>query len=668
MQIKNWLSLFREPFQGSIFKVLFNLIILFVPVVFSLYGTENFITIKYGIFVLLLGAILLFWFKNNERNFKYDRELTIWLFLFSISVFLSAFFSQDIFSSIFGAYRRMTMSLVFLLPWVIYIFFLNGFWKFQELFDFYKLSLVPGFVIAIYAILQFYGIGHYHSIFAANSPRPPSLLGNANFSSMFLSVTFPVLLYLLIDAYRQKWLFKFTHYLILLFIWFYALTLMGSRGAVLGSIIGSFCLLTLFILNFRNIKYGLRISLVGWFLVCVFAVMSFFYLKTTREVALSASDFNSYSRLIVWNHSLEIFKNKPVFGYGLGVFEQSFVKTREAYMAGGDYLFDDAHNIFIHILVEGGIILLISFGGLLLWAFIRAYNKIQNKDEVEKNIIILSSLVIWVVCASFSPVEITNWILLGLLLVLAFKKGQEVQFPLNFFSYKKYIIMFFIIIFMVHALGLIISEPIMKFARDYYYLQNYTKSKELSQIAWFLNPTHRTPLVFMIASDIKLREQESKIKKKINYLHFLHPKSAVINSTMGNLYYLWFEETKKTIYLDKSILYVNKAIAADPTEQTFRQMKARIYFESGNRSKAYELTRENIVKGTAFNFGFDNWVIMARYYQENNLKNELKFALLKIKNSKPYDRQLQETINLVIKTESYDRLVIPVEFSTILFE
>ncbi len=133
-----------------------------------------------------------------------------------------------------------------------------------------------------------------------------------------------------------------------------ALTTIGmilaqSRGAILSFVVSMFFF---YILISRNKKSGSVKVLFGIFfvLVIVYSVWIGFnpviekFSETTRQLP---------NRTSIWKDSLNLIKDFPVTGSGLGNFNLAYTLYKKE--AAGPYIYDHAHNDYIELAVETGI-------------------------------------------------------------------------------------------------------------------------------------------------------------------------------------------------------------------------------------------------------------------------------------------------------------------------
>lgn len=152
-----------------------------------------------------------------------------------------------------------------------------------------------------------------------------------------------------------------------------ALTL--SRGGILAAAATTIALLSLAVYK-QYKRTRQRRAVVGVTLAIVFGLLVIG--TATRDAPIrrflmnDPRDLGSDSRVLIWQHSLEAWKQFPVAGSGLGAFREAFrrVQPREL-----NALVDYAHNDPLQLLVSGGVV------GTMLGAiaFIAAFSRMIRR-------------------------------------------------------------------------------------------------------------------------------------------------------------------------------------------------------------------------------------------------------------------------------------------------
>jgi len=315
--------------------------------------------------LVLLGAWLYISIKNKKKIFIFDIQfklILIFLFLTSISLFFAQnyvwslrklFYLFSIFPLYFIARnllnkkeRRLKVisRLVFsgaVLSFIgIIQFFSQLFWSHEKISNFYLKFIGPTFWGESFTQLVAAHSSWLVNISGRNYFRAISVFPDPHTFSMFLGMLLPLALSLLLFYKKNKlWLGSF----LLIFL---ADILTFSRGAYLGILVG----LLLFVFVFWR-----KISQKNKIIIGV-ATGLFFLVSAVNPISqrfLSSFNFKEGSnlgRIKIWEKSLEVIKQKPVFGTGIGNFPLE-INQDENYR---NPIY--SHNTYLDIAVEGGIL------------------------------------------------------------------------------------------------------------------------------------------------------------------------------------------------------------------------------------------------------------------------------------------------------------------------
>lgn len=129
-----------------------------------------------------------------------------------------------------------------------------------------------------------------------------------------------------------------------------------------------------------------------------------------------------YARVSAWSTTIELISEKPIFGVGLGNFR--------AYSGG----FWHAHNLFLHIAAEAGLIAGILLTGIFMIALVRAFRLGHGCDGAGPlgqafSVAFLAFAIASLVDNAYNttPISYTFWILFGLLIAACgvFERQQQ---------------------------------------------------------------------------------------------------------------------------------------------------------------------------------------------------------------------------------------------------
>lgn len=245
---------------------------------------------------------------------------------------------------------------------------------------------------------------------------PAANFGNKNLASQFLSMVIP--LTWIAVLFRQnlfiKWLGFITSVIATIFL-IYTDTRAGWIAFVVSLILVAFLLYMDSGKDDSYVRFAWRQGLL--FLLAVGIVFIFANLSSTgfqfrlgriaeraasvgkvtelEKAVEKAPDESAYSsiqlRMAIWRNALEMIKDRPLLGYGAGnmkiyypLYHRKAIVDKES---GLRFRLEQAHNDYVQILVELGIIGFIVFGGLLTGFLFMVRRILKNISSPEKRLI-----------------------------------------------------------------------------------------------------------------------------------------------------------------------------------------------------------------------------------------------------------------------------------------
>jgi tetratricopeptide (TPR) repeat protein len=381
-----------------------------------------------------------------------------------------------------------------------------------------------------------------------------------------------------------------------------------SRGGMF-SLIAALLFMAGLTLTRRSIKKK------GWVLsaVVIFIVLTIAWLGATpvveRILSIKAEIASRYfgGRLPIWQGTLEIIKDYPIFGTGLGTFNYIFPKYQPAQIITRHYTY--AHSDFLELLSETGIVglLLSSFFFLLSLVYLfKRFNVRHDPWAVGISIGLFGSLVSIFIHSStdFNLHIPANAILLTLILaiiliVLNLKKdkfGERVVFRKKYFRFSRISTitkdnpkkiqweLFRVSLYPVvlAVFGLYIFIALRPALADYY----FQAAKGLSPLFRSGQAPKRTvsksniPEGVVTVSEGVNQEILSAIRYTLNAIR-LDPSNAIYHYYLGKLY---SEQAKNDEYrvasiehLESSIEHLESSIELNPTNSRYHQSLAWSY-------------------------------------------------------------------------------------------
>lgn len=323
--------------------------------------------------LVLIGLMALIQ-NNNKWNIKSFPEV---IFIgFMILSIVSWYFNPSWFEN--GIPIGIIPVLMFGLYYLLSVWMRNVVnWTWQEVQRIYLIFWLGGLYVAAVVIIQqmdwpvinesflgslldFYRAYHWQS---ENSVRSAGTAGNSNLTAAILICLALMSIYAL-SVLRNLWQ-RFGAVLIFA-IFCTAIWCTGSRGAWVGLVIG--LIVQVWMTGHRKRTLALVFSLIT--LIAI-------YPEAIPRTDTLVSTFNV--RFIVWSNAFDIFQEHWLLGTLPLHFGQLFLQK------AGFYVFH-AHNIFLGIAVEFGIIGLVMFTFLILITLHRArrWRKTANKKEEKR--------------------------------------------------------------------------------------------------------------------------------------------------------------------------------------------------------------------------------------------------------------------------------------------
>lgn len=623
----------RLPYrEDSTFSCL-SFLVFICPLAFILLTNENYETIKFSLMLVLVGCALVSFLYHRLKNsggWKFNKVFFYLMAALFIWALLSTIFSMDVLYSVFGTYYRFTDSLVFYSALIIFLILLVNTLDKDKFIFLLKILVFDALAVSVIACLQAFNITSFAGT-DTGFVQGPSLLGNPDFSAMFLAAIMPFVLYFWLQA--KKFPSKI-YYGLCVFIIFTANLFLASRGALLAMFAFACTTLVLLLIFLfpKKIFFGL--------LVVVLLAFGFgnIFLDVSRPLAVASVvqnvDSNTTSRLAAWQISLHGVALHPVLGSGLGTFSLFFEQNRPARPQIG--VFDDPHNLFLRLAVTGGLPFLLIFLGLLATSGYYAVKKLQTDKDL-LTMASLAALVAWCVAVSFNPAPIPMFLLLAVILSgLLVEYTHAKSFPLlNRFKWAGYALGMVLIIF---GVDLVFSEYLLGFAKQGYLNGDYQRSLKLSELAEKVNPTNELYGIYRIGGEIGLKADPDVISNDIRKFTAIHPAQAGTYLEASNMYNLLYISTGNKIYLQFAIDEMNHSLSIDKYFADRYGQESLYYYQLGDLNASKSAVIKNL---TLDDSNFAPWVLLAKIYQLENNRSATIQALSRAFKTRPDIPQLE---------------------------
>jgi len=616
-------------------------LVLVVPLAFAFKTQENFELPKFVLWLVLLGwALIAYLFDNGvsapgrtAMSIKGNKPFFIVLGNFLFWAALATVFSVDRMNSAFGFYYRFTSGLLFYGTWALFLLLLVKTLDKGRFVFLAKLLVFDGVVVALWGFLNSLGIGYYEDLSPAGFLRAPSLLGNPNFSTMFLACVLPFAVVLGLTAKRFWAKIGFFTAAILMILTTAAL---ASRGAILAMIVSLVTAIALLAWQKARRKQ-LWLAALAFVLCVAFSVV---FVRVARPSALKISNYftddNVTLRLLVWKVSLKGMAERPLLGIGPGNFQIFFERYRNQHIDQKVYIFDDAHNLFLQMGETTGIPFLASFLGLFVLAAAASLWSLKR----QKDPMLMAGLVAiaaFVVSASFTPVSIPNFMLLAILLaglLLPAVKEYFIRLPKGL--YVAGVAAGAVLI--IAGTNLITAEYLYAYGYRAYLNGDYAKAYALTVVAAWLNPTNANYFAYRTGSEIYLGKPIDLVESHIENVKNMHPLQARSMLIASNLYDNLYYKTGQKRYLEKAIAELNESLNLDSkTGERYAQL-GLLYYQLGDVSAA----KDNLYRGLAIKEGYlPSLVLLAKISQEEGDRERMMTFLEEVYKLDPNNAQVR---------------------------
>ena len=288
-----------------------------------------------------------------------------------------------------------------------------------------------GILFSTYAWLQHFNKDPLTAIFPWYTKDQPIILtlGNSNFASMFLAITFTATCVYLLKPGSNKLvrlvsvLSLFSHFLLIRKI--------DTQGKISFSV--GFLILGFIYLFFAKNKLLNKISVI-WGVSSLFigllGITALFGIGPFAGV-LSDNVRTLKDRYFAWLAALRMIRDNPIFGVGI----DNFVDSYRLYRLPGSYEiqtaqpfldYDNAHNVFLNIGATAGLPCLLAYIGLIVLITFRGLVAIKKCEE---KLIIGGVFAVWIIYLVNSMISIDNfgvsiwgWISGGALVAMSINK------------------------------------------------------------------------------------------------------------------------------------------------------------------------------------------------------------------------------------------------------
>ena len=361
-----------------------------------------------GVNILVSSYILFFASKDFKNSFGYlFSSLYIYLYLFYfVWNLLSYFYAVNPVETLINLPRIGNTFFAILFCFLLLSKIKNSL---EFVFTIFFLFLVAEMVSYYYDLSEIYPVQGLRVI------AIKGFAGNKNITAASIAFKIPFAIYFFLNS--KKLVFKIISFIILV-AGILAISLIEARAAILSTIIVLLLLISFFVYklivnksDYNKISFQILKIISPYviaFLLNIFATN--FANDKYRKVAItdtlgkiSFSEQSSNGRFDYWGDAWLYIKENPIISSGLGNWKIESIDKGKYHISGYTVPYH-AHNDFIHVFAETGILGGLSYLGLFILIAFYLFKILKNEYDTEKKIsikkfILVTPLVVYLVDA-----------------------------------------------------------------------------------------------------------------------------------------------------------------------------------------------------------------------------------------------------------------------------
>lgn len=382
-----------------------------------------FITGKAFFFRLVVSVIFAAWLLLALRDPQYRPKLTpinYAIGAFGLVITLATIFSIEPLKSFWSNFERMEGLLGYLHLLAFYLV-VSSILQTEKVWRYLlQTSVAVSVIISSWGLIQLMGLATINQ----GGVRLDATLGNATYLAVYLLIHLFIVAWLWAsrDA-KAKW--QTYLYGVIGLLQLFILYHTATRGAILGLMVGA--IVASLIVAWRSTGKTRRLALVPTIAVVVLA-LSFLAVKNTsfvqtspvlsRFANISFTEATTQSRLIIWQMSLQGFKEHPVLGWGPENYNLVFNKYYQPELFRQEPWFDRSHNVFFDWLINAGLLGLLSYLAIFATTLWGLWRLLKNKNELSLVAIFTGLLVAYFIHNLFVFDHLVSYLLFFTLVAL----------------------------------------------------------------------------------------------------------------------------------------------------------------------------------------------------------------------------------------------------------
>ena len=438
-------------------KIFFVLLFLVLP--FSLKSNlfENYDITRF----FLLNLVLLYLIAVRKGIFEQIQTVTILIFAFYLFNLIQSIFYPNFFDAIYDSQKIVLIVCVL-------VIFISDFQEEYFKIEVYKSISIGAMVCCIFAIFQ---LTEKLDFTKENQYYITSFFEHKNVFTSYLFLSFPFTILLYYNS-TKGW----RYFSIFTFIVSFSFVLILQTRSIYLAII--FCLITFYVLYFRQINQFIKRKYVLFSLAFVILIISATSLNVWNKITISSftKSESAIERVKVWNKTVQLIAENPIFGVGPGNWKYQYLKYGVGDIESVAFslvTFQKPHNDFLWILAENGLVGFLLFASILIYILILVVK--ARKVNLSNTAKICIAFLVGLLADSFFsfPKEkISHILLASIILVVLIAELNPKTYKISILSQKIIRFSFFGILFF----SLLIS--VFRFKGEYYSMKLFQAKHE----------------------------------------------------------------------------------------------------------------------------------------------------------------------------------------------
>jgi O-antigen ligase len=369
----------------------------------------------------ICGCSCLAFLLLNRKKIQFNNIVLLATAIFISQALISAVFSESHLTQIvYGYYGRNFGLFSWLMLFAIMVYMSIG----QEFIPLLRVFLIVGSISFTYSILQFFGKDP--APWENNFSSIIGFLGNPNFQSSLLGLYLVAVFGMLLQKYKNP-----IYFILLLVVIASAALLIFSSSSIQGLFVGavgiaSFVIYFLFSKKLYKTFLSLAISGLAAFVLFILAVINLGPLAPYIHKGSIAS------RGDYWLAALSMVRDNFFTGVGpdqFGIWYRFYRHQDALTRVNADVVTDSAHNGYLDIAANMGILALIAYLVLLIYAIISIGRYIALQQELDLNHATLVALFFgfqaqFLISPNQIGLVVWGWVFLGA--IFGYNKGEVI--------------------------------------------------------------------------------------------------------------------------------------------------------------------------------------------------------------------------------------------------